>query len=430
MSRSVITVEGLSKEYVIGGRENARETFREMLLSAAAAPFRRFRTLSGGAAPEDRIWALRDVSFDVKEGEVVGIIGRNGAGKSTLLKILSRITEPTRGHIEIRGRVASLLEVGTGFHQELTGRENIYLNGAILGMSRAEIKSKFDMIVDFSGVEKFMDTPVKRYSSGMYMRLAFAVAAHLDPEILVVDEILAVGDIGFQKKCLTKMSDLRDTGRTVIFVSHNLQAISTLCQSGILLSEGRIERAGPISDVIGHYLQGQTLDQSFVDLTLSERSGSGDARFRSIQLHKHNVSSQVFTLGEALSIRLTVDIYKNIGPALVAILIASEDGFAIHELLNINEEFEMKDSCGTTTFDVTIPEVRLYPGTYYVDLWLADRSSFRLDYIRTAAAFHVVQPSNGKFLRLHRSNGIVVQHSVWVTNTLSKELGSVIQTGD
>ena len=227
MSAPIIKVEGLGKEYVIGGREKANETFRDMLSSSLAAPFRRFRKLSGQVEAEERFWALKDVSFEVHEGEVVGIIGRNGAGKSTLLKILCRITAPTKGRVEIRGRVASLLEVGTGFHPELTGRENIYLNGAILGMSRAEISRKFDEIVALPDRE-FLDTPVKRYSSGMYVRLAFAVAAHLEPEILMVDEVLAVGDAEFQKKCLGKMRSTAQGGRTVLFVSHNMDAIRDL----------------------------------------------------------------------------------------------------------------------------------------------------------------------------------------------------------
>jgi lipopolysaccharide transport system ATP-binding protein len=258
MSRTVISVENLGKEYVIGGREAVHETFREMMVSAAAAPFRRLRRLSGKATPEESIWALQDVSFEVKEGEVVGIIGRNGAGKSTLLKILSRITEPTEGRVEILGRMASLLEVGTGFHQELTGRENIYLNGAIMGMSRTEIDRKFDAIVDFSGVERFLDTPVKRYSSGMSVRLAFAVAAHLESDILIVDEVLAVGDAEFQNKCMGKMQDVAGHGRTVLFVSHNLQTVIRLCRAVLILTEGR---ASPIdTDVemqVRRYLSSQ-----------------------------------------------------------------------------------------------------------------------------------------------------------------------------
>jgi homopolymeric O-antigen transport system ATP-binding protein len=261
MSSTVIKVEGLGKEYVISGRERSNETFREMLTSSLSAPIRRLRKLRGEVAPEERYWALKDVSFEVKRGEVLGIIGRNGAGKSTLLKILSRITEPSEGRVSIKGRVASLLEVGTGFHPELTGRENIYLNGAILGMTQAEIGRKFDEIVDFSGVEKFIDTPVKHYSSGMHVRLAFAVAAQLDPEILLVDEVLAVGDAEFQKKCLGKMSEVATQGRTVLFVSHNMNAVERLCQRVLCLEGGGLSGIYPdVREGILTYLKGQSKD--------------------------------------------------------------------------------------------------------------------------------------------------------------------------
>ena len=239
MSKPIIKVENLSKQYRIGARADVYGTFRESLTGAMKAPLKRLRR-NGKDPDKDTIWALNDVSFEVQSGEVVGIIGGNGAGKSTLLKVLSRITEPTMGSIKLYGRIASLLEVGTGFHPELTGRENIYLNGAILGMAKREIERKFDEMVDFAEVEKFIDTPVKRYSSGMYLRLAFAVAAHLDPEILVVDEVLAVGDAAFQKKCLGKMGEVAREGRTVLFVSHNFEAVRSLCSRCLLLKQGQL----------------------------------------------------------------------------------------------------------------------------------------------------------------------------------------------
>lgn len=239
MSKPIIKVENLSKKYQLGARQEAYSTFRESLTGAMKAPLQRLLR-SGSTTEDDTLWALKDINFEVQPGEVLGIIGRNGAGKSTLLKVLSRITEPTTGSIKLYGRVASLLEVGTGFHPELSGRENIYLNGAILGMARREIEHRFDEIVDFAEVEKFIDTPVKRYSSGMYLRLAFAVAAHLDPEILVVDEVLAVGDAEFQKKCLGKMQDVATGGKTVLFVSHNMNAVEQLCSSAIRLERGHI----------------------------------------------------------------------------------------------------------------------------------------------------------------------------------------------
>lgn len=257
MSVVAIRLESLSKWYRIGGAQVPYRTLRDTVTDAFADPFRRLYSAMRGrplGAADSSIWALRDVSCEIKRGEVVGLIGRNGAGKSTLLKILSRITEPTAGSAEIRGRVGSLLEVGTGFHPELTGRENIYLNGAILGMKRAEIERKFDAIVAFAEVEKFIDTPVKHYSSGMYLRLAFAVAAHLEPEILLVDEVLAVGDARFQKKCLNKMQDVRQEGRTVLFVSHNMPAITRICERTILLDQGRVLRDGPSHQVVSAYL--------------------------------------------------------------------------------------------------------------------------------------------------------------------------------
>ncbi len=254
MNEAVISVSGLGKRYRIGGRRDAYLTLRDSLAGAARrAAGRLFADGSGGRGAED-FWALRGVSFEVRRGEVVGIIGRNGAGKSTLLKVLSRITEPTEGRAVLRGRVGSLLEVGTGFHPELTGRENIYLSGAVLGMRKAEIDRQFDAIVAFAGVEKFLDTPIKRYSSGMNVRLGFAVAAHLDPEILLVDEVLAVGDADFQKKCLGKMGEVARGGRTVLFVSHNMAAVESLCPSALLLADGRVAAQGPTAQVQARYL--------------------------------------------------------------------------------------------------------------------------------------------------------------------------------
>jgi lipopolysaccharide transport system ATP-binding protein len=258
MSDLALRVEGLSKEYHIGKQIERYQTLRDTLTATFWAPWRRAGQLlrghaSGAAELDETIWALQDVSFDVQQGEVVGIIGRNGAGKSTLLKILSRITEPTRGRAEILGRIGTLLEVGTGFHPELTGRENIYLNGAILGMKRTEIERNFDPIVAFAEVEKFLDTPVKHYSSGMYLRLAFSVAAHLEPEILLVDEVLAVGDTAFQRKCLGKMSDVAQEGRTVLFISHNMSAIRSLCDRAILIEMGRVKHDGDIFSAVAMY---------------------------------------------------------------------------------------------------------------------------------------------------------------------------------
>jgi homopolymeric O-antigen transport system ATP-binding protein len=254
--RPIIRVEGIGKQYRIGKRQAAYKTMRESIVSAAQAPFRLFNR--NGKYENRSIWALKDVSFEVAPGEVVGVIGRNGAGKSTLLKILSRITEPTTGQVDLYGRIGSLLEVGTGFHPELSGRENVYLNGAILGMKRGEIDRKFDEIVAFAEIENFIDMPVKHYSSGMYMRLALSVAAHLETEILIVDEVLAVGDSGFQKKCLGKLEEVGSQGRTVLFVSHNVPMVMRLCSRAILLEEGRILEDGPSQHVTRHYLKSGT----------------------------------------------------------------------------------------------------------------------------------------------------------------------------
>src|ERR1700677_1842788 len=261
MSETMISVENVGKLYTLKHKIAGERysTFRDVITRVALAPFRALsgkgrNTAGSNAETAEDFWAIKDVSFQVNQGDVVGIIGANGAGKSTLLKILSRITEPTIGRIRIKGRVASLLEVGTGFHAELTGRENIFLNGAVLGMSRNEIKDKFDEIVAFAGVEQFLDTPVKRYSSGMYVRLAFAVAAHLEPEILVVDEVLAVGDTAFQKKCLNKMGSFANSGRTVLFVSHSMEAVRNLCQRGIWMKDGRVHQDGPTKAIINDYI--------------------------------------------------------------------------------------------------------------------------------------------------------------------------------
>ena len=282
MSALAIQVKNLSKRYRIGVHERYG-TLRESLMTALKSPFLQLRRIGKPIPEEETIWALQDVSLEVKEGEALGIIGRNGAGKTTLLKILSRITDPTKGRVVLKGRVASLLEVGTGFHPELTGKENIYLNGAILGMNRNEINRRFDEIVAFAEIEKFLDTPVKRYSSGMYMRLAFAVAAHLDPEILLVDEVLAVGDIAFQKKCLGRMGEVANEGRTVLFVSHNMAAVEKLCQRGLVLDKGEIRYIGSQSEAITEYLK--DIAGNRVSLVKRhDRIGSGDVKVLGIEV--------------------------------------------------------------------------------------------------------------------------------------------------
>src|SRR2546426_5598347 len=312
-SENVITVENLSKRYIIGHQAAKGDGLRHAIENAVRAPvtwLRNRRRVSGRTREE--FWALRDVNLEIKAGEVMGIIGRNGAGKSTLLKILSRITEPTRGRVLIRGRVASLLEVGTGFHSELTGRENVFLNGAILGMNRVEIKRKFDEIVAFSGVEKFIDTPVKRYSSGMYVRLAFAVAAHLEPEILVVDEVLAVGDAEFQKKCLDKMDDVGHTGRTILFVSHNMQAITRLCNRCILLESGKIRMDDHSHRVASAYLTsgfGTSAVREWADLT--KAPGDDVVRLSAVRVRTESGGlADSFDIRQSIGIELEYEVLE------------------------------------------------------------------------------------------------------------------------
>src|SRR6266498_1086173 len=302
MSDIAINVEGLSKKYQIGGLQKSYYRLTDQLTDTIMAPFRRAGNLlrgqaTGAAELNETIWALKNISFQVKSGEVVGLIGPNGVGKSTLLKILSGITDPTEGYADIYGRVGSLLEVGTGFHPELTGRENIYLNGAILGMKKAEIENKLDEIVAFAEVDKFLDTPVKHYSSGMYVRLAFSVAAHLEPEILLVDEVLAVGDMAFQRKCLGKMDDVAKAGRTVVFVSHNMSLLQSLCERGILLQQGSVSIDGTITEVVDAYLQ--TLEQAkSQDISKrTDRKGVGKVRLVSTEVSANGNASSILKTG-------------------------------------------------------------------------------------------------------------------------------------
>ena len=312
MSDVAIRVENLSKQYRIGAPQARYKTLRESLVDMASAPVHRLRRLGQPSPENETIWAMKDVSFDVKKGEVVGIIGRNGSGKTTLLKILSRITEPTEGYAEIKGRVGSLLEVGTGFHPELTGRENIYLNGAILGMKRAEIDQRFDEIVAFSEIEKFLDTPVKRYSSGMYVRLAFSVAAHLEPEILLVDEVLAVGDAAFQKKCLGKMGDVASEGRTVLFVSHNMAAVRNICPRAIWLEGGSVLQSGDTLAVTEAYLRKSLRADSLADVAALINSLPPDSAFRleAVEVRQNSRPGNVVVNGQPVEIEIRYSVLK------------------------------------------------------------------------------------------------------------------------
>ena len=327
---SAIVCEGVSKKYAIGRRERYR-ALRDVIAEAAARPFRGSRKEKA-----ELLWALKDVSFDVAEGKAVGIIGRNGAGKSTLLKILSRITKPTQGSVRVRGRVGSLLEVGTGFHPELTGRENIFLNGAIIGMRRAEIVRKFDEIVAFAEVEKFLDTPVKRYSSGMYVRLAFAVAAHLETEILVIDEVLAVGDVAFQRKCLGKMNDLSHSGRTVLFVSHNMQAVRSLCSEAVWLERGQIKATGSSSDVIERYLELATRNENLGDLNTVLEAMPSDPAFRMnyVSLEQDGVTAATVLSGKPLDLVLGYTLRRDTAGFHICVRVFDVEGTMLLETIH------------------------------------------------------------------------------------------------
>jgi lipopolysaccharide transport system ATP-binding protein len=406
----IIRVEKLSKRYRIGGAQGYY-TLRESIMRTATAPARLARALLGtsrggasrngaapdGAAHDDRrhVWALRDVSFDVMPGEVLGLIGRNGAGKSTLLKLLSRITEPTAGRAEIYGRVGSLLEVGTGFHAELTGRENIYLSGAILGMRRAEIQRKFDEIVAFAEVEKFVDTPVKQYSSGMYVRLGFAVAAHLEPEILLVDEVLAVGDAAFQKKCMGKMGEVARAGRTVLFVSHNMASIEALCGSCLLINGGRLEARGEPAQIVMRYMASELRAHGGVRSLIDHpgrRAGSVPL-MRTVSLHAGDgIPTGVIRMGSPLAVRVEFAAPRPLRPILGA-AIKSAEGMAICGVSNrwTNDGFDNPTvSRGVVT--CTYPQLPLMPGTYTLELDFGDFGDITrdLDLIKEAVSFEVV----------------------------------------
>ena len=375
MTTSAIKVEGIGKLYRLEHAAARSKTFRDALTRMASAPLRRFQRLSGSEATLEDFWALKDVSFDVKPGEVVGIIGRNGAGKSTLLKVLSRIVEPTCGQATMWGRVASLLEVGTGFHPELTGRENIYLNGSILGMRKREIDAQFDAIVDFSEIERFLDTPVKRYSSGMYVRLAFAVAAHLNPEILIVDEVLAVGDAEFQKKCLGKMREVSaGGGRTVLFVSHNMTAVRGLCSRGIWLKSGRVAMDDTAESVVQAYLEG-TASLASASVEFNRPSGAS-LWMKHAEIRFDGVPATTAPMGAEICI--CVDFQTDIPirhPRLGYVLQTLEG----EKLLNSNNryqpspEFSEPVSSGSVVCNLGVAP--LMPGRYIVSLWLGDMSS-------------------------------------------------------
>jgi lipopolysaccharide transport system ATP-binding protein len=417
MSDLAITVEGLSKKYMIS-HERAKgiqsRTLRDAITDGVKRLFARDAEPKRDKKREE-FWALRNISFDVKKGDRVGIIGKNGAGKSTLLKILSRITVPTTGRFTTAGRVASLLEVGTGFHMELTGRENIFLNGAIIGMKKADILKRFDEIVEFSEVEKFLDTPVKRYSSGMFVRLAFSVAAHLESEILIVDEVLAVGDLSFQKKCLGKMSEATAEGRTVLFVSHNMASISFLCNSALLLSEGEIIDRGEVSAVQTHYVSSMIPSASEVSFQDSRgRQGSGGARFISLRmLNQEEMPTNTFVIGDDIAFDVEIEARERKKSVRMSLDISTSDGVPVYHLLDIDSGFSFEDLVERAVIRITLRNSRLYPGDYLVSLWLGEIDTNPIDYLKDCAKFTVAEGGSVVKRALNRRLGLIYESAYW-----------------
>ncbi|MGQ0633581.1 MAG: ABC transporter ATP-binding protein [Planctomycetaceae bacterium] len=415
MTTTALRIHELGKQYQVGAAPRHTHTLREALVEVAKAPWRRFRNLSGRAEPEGRFWALRDVNLDVQEGEVIGIIGHNGAGKSTLLKILSQITEPTTGSVEIRGRVGSLLEVGTGFHPELSGRENIFLNGAILGMSRAEVKRKFDAIVDFSGVEEFLNTPVKRYSSGMHVRLAFAVAAHLEPEILIIDEVLAVGDAEFQAKCLGKIGDVASGGRTVLFVSHNMAAVESLCRRACLLERGRLVADGDVADVVRRYLDSGSELAGDIDLT--SHPGRPE-RLRPLLRRLRLLDSEgqprpSVRIGGDLRFEIELHSDEVVHPRNLGIRVIDARGLTVFTCSTRHSHCDRLRIHGGLTVTCTVRNIRLVPGRYHLRLYVRSGSEM-LDEIRSNLEIEVLPLLNEATARVPSArSGVLIPESTW-----------------
>lgn len=422
MSTIAIGVEGLGKKYRLGATTQPYKTMRESLTGMAGMPLRAASRLArrsvaeGGRGHRPEFWALKDVNFEVKHGEVLGIIGRNGAGKSTLLKLLSQITEPTEGRIGINGRVASLLEVGTGFHPELTGRENVYLNGAILGMSRQEVASKFDEIVAFAEVEKFIDTQVKFYSSGMYLRLAFSVAAHLEPEILIVDEVLAVGDAAFQKKCLGKMNDVAGEGRTVLFVSHNLSAMSALCTQGLLLHQGHVMMTGSIATAVKTYKSQGGDAVGHANLLDHPANTSRDIRFEELGVYQQGVGpAGTVTTNADIELRLTYSMLRPMRGIEVSINIALADGQYLLSTSDIDTAINL-DSVrepGRYTATCVLPPSFFRGGRYYIDCACSRPNVELLARLQQVVAIDVLDGDGMEIQSAHNRIGILSPRLSW-----------------
>ncbi len=427
MGKPAVVVDNLGKQYRLGLKQAGYGSLRESLMEFATAPLRRARTLFGASTMRSRsdgewMWALKDVSFQISRGEVVGIIGRNGAGKSTLLKILSQVTDPTEGGVDIHGRVGSLLEVGTGFHPELTGRENVYMNGAILGMKRTEIDRKFDEIVAFAEVEKFIDTPVKHYSSGMYLRLAFAVAAHLEPEILIVDEVLAVGDVAFQKKCLGKMAGVASEGRTVLFVSHNMPAITRLCERAILLDGGRLVQDGPAHEVVRTYLNAGVVSIAAREWRDVTKAPSGEivrllaARIRAGE----SDAAETIDIRKAVGLEMDFEVLKSGYAMMPSFHLYNEEGVHVFSAHDHDPTWRGRTRpAGYYRSTAWIPGNFLAEGTMFIDVGLTTLEPMILQFCeRQAVAFQVVDSPGGDSARgdwAGRMPGVVRPLLKWET---------------
>jgi lipopolysaccharide transport system ATP-binding protein len=420
MAELAVRAEGLSKQYRLGQYRQAYQTLREELVRAAHVLRRRDRDANGHGT----IWALEDVSFEVEQGEVVGIIGRNGAGKTTLLRILSRITEPTRGYAELRGRLGSLLEVGTGFHPELTGRENIFLNGAILGMKRGEVARKLDEIVEFAGVAKFIDTPVKRYSSGMYVRLAFSVAAHLEPEILIVDEVLAVGDAEFQRRSLGRMETIGKSGRTVLFVSHNMATVTRLCQRAILLEGGHVVLDGPSDQVTAHYLHTGTGTSAHRTWPLDGAPGDDLVRLRSVRVvDRDGKAAETVDVRHDVGIEVVFDVLRSGPPVRPQIMLTDESGLSSFNALDTDTRWRDDAEPGTYTSTAWIPGNLLNDGVVFASVFVSTLASSRtIQHVfeRDAVSFQVTDPVEGDSAKgdyVGRWRGVVSPLLEWTTQS-------------
>jgi len=407
-SELAVEIREISKSYHITHQGSRATSLTEVVMNRIRRPL--------GNSTGETFWALDDISFSIAKGEVVGIIGRNGAGKSTLLKILSRVTEPTTGQIDLYGRVGSLLEVGTGFHPDLTGRENIYLNGTILGMTRKEIDRQFDAIVDFSEIEKFLDTPVKRYSSGMYVRLAFAVAAHLNPEILIIDEVLAVGDLQFQKKCLGKIGDVSKNGRTVLFVSHNMGAVAQLCSRAVLLEKGKVKMSGETGTVIAEFLSAGASDSGTVDLAAHElRRGTGAVKFMKAAIR--NAQGELctaFQIGDDILIDFEFQCRESLRAVKLAAEMFTGDGMKIANMVDVDSHFAMSNPKQREKVTLRIKDIRLYPGSYLLGFWAGSvDSASTYDWVENCLQFEIVGGGMLASRELPRSSGLLFMTPQW-----------------